>query len=101
MEAMPESLGDKQLVALGKRRGLRVPAPEHRVDRRGFWQFFEVRERWGGADPKRYQEVTEWFRGASNSGRAVSIDSTIACATSAGKPPERSVRWVPTVTAGK
>ena len=23
----------------------------------------EVRERWGGADPKRYEEVTQWFRG--------------------------------------
>ena len=42
---MPESLGDSALTALARRRQLRVPAAEHRVDRRGIWQFLEVRER--------------------------------------------------------
>ena len=63
---MPESLGDSALTALARRRQLRVPAAEHRVDRRGIWQFLEVRERWGGADPRRYEEITAWFRGLND-----------------------------------
>eukprot|EP00966_Prymnesium_polylepis_P145709 3365677-Prymnesium_polylepis.1 len=60
------SLGDSALTALAQRRQLRLPSVEHRVDRRGLWQFFEVRERWGGVDPRRYEEITEWFRGRSD-----------------------------------
>ena len=64
---MPASLGDQQLGALVQRRKqLRLPAVEHRVDLRGFWQYFEVRERWGGADPRRYEEIVEWFRGRND-----------------------------------
>ena len=55
-----------QLIALAQRRNLRVPAAECRVDRRGLWQFFEVRERWEGRDPKSYTEVVAWFRGTSD-----------------------------------
>ena len=63
---MSESIGAKELATLAKRRGLHVPAAEHRVDRRGFWQFFEVRERWGGADPRKYEDITLWFQGKNN-----------------------------------
>ena len=55
-----------QLIALAQRRNLRVPAAECRVDRRGLWQFFEVRERWEGRDPRCYTEVVAWFRGTSD-----------------------------------
>ena len=55
-----------QLIALAQRRNLRVPAAECRVDRRGLWQFFEVRERWEGRDPRCYSEVVAWFRGTSD-----------------------------------
>ena len=64
--AMSESIGAKELATLAKRRGLHVPAAEHRVDRRGFWQFFEVRERWGGADPRKYEDITLWFQGKND-----------------------------------
>jgi hypothetical protein len=53
---------EAQLAALAQRRNLRVPPAEYRVDRRGLWQFFEVRERWEGQDPKCYSEVVAWFR---------------------------------------
>ena len=63
---MPDSLADQTLSALVRRRGLRLPASENRVDRRGFWQFLEVRERWGGADPNKYEEIRDWFRGRND-----------------------------------
>lgn len=57
---------ETQLVALAQRRKLRVPPTEYRVDRRGLWQFFEVRERWEGQDPKCYSETIEWFKGKND-----------------------------------
>ena len=57
---------EAQLTALAQRRNLRVPPAEYRVDRRGLWQFFEVRERWEGRDPKCYSEVVSWFRGTGD-----------------------------------
>ena len=60
------SVGGKELAVLAKRRGLAVPPAEHRLDRRGFFQFWEVRERWGGNDPKRYEDITLWLRGKAD-----------------------------------
>ena len=61
-----ESVAQRALTSLVQRRRLRLPPAETRVDRRGFWQFWEVRERWGGADPKKYDELVQWFRGRAD-----------------------------------
>lgn len=63
---MSGSLAQQQLQQLARRRQLRLPEAAHRVDRRGFWQFVEVRERWGGCDPRRYEDITAWFRGRND-----------------------------------
>ena len=58
-----------------RRKQTRLPLECHRVDRRGLWQFVELREQWGGADPKSYKDVSRWFKGdMPDKGRASGRD---------------------------
>ena len=54
------------MLAVAKSKKRWVPPPDNRVNIRGFYLFQEFIERWGGRDPGRYSEITEWFRGRND-----------------------------------
>jgi len=60
------TLAEADLNRVAKRRDLIIPSPKYRIDVRGFWQYHEVRERWGHQDPKDYNEIIRWFRGKND-----------------------------------
>ena len=60
------SLAESDLKRVAKRRQLPLPDPKHRIDVRGFFQYEEVRMRWGHEDPKEYNELVMWFRGKND-----------------------------------
>lgn len=60
------SLADAELQRVTKRRKLTLPDAKHRIDVRGFFQYHEVRERWGGEDPKDHNDLVLWFRGKND-----------------------------------
>ena len=70
--SIPEegNLADADLERLTKRRHLTLPDAKHRIDVRGFFQYHEVLERWGGEDPKNHNELVLWFRGLNDRGTA-------------------------------
>jgi len=60
------SLADAELQRITKRRKLTLPDAKHRIDVRGLFQYHEVLHRWGGQDPKDYNDLTKWFRGKND-----------------------------------
>ena len=59
-------LADVELKRITKRRQLTLPDAKHRVDVRGLFQYHEVLQRWGGQDPRNYNDLTKWFRGKND-----------------------------------
>jgi hypothetical protein len=60
------TLAEADLIRVAKRRDLTIPDSKYRIDVRGFWQYYEVQERWGSRDPKDYSEIIRWFRGKND-----------------------------------
>ena len=60
------TLAENDLKRVAKRRKLPLPDSKYRIDVRGFFQYEEVRMRWGDEDPKEYNELVLWFRGKND-----------------------------------
>lgn len=60
------TLAEADLKRVAKRRQLALPDTKYRIDVRGFWQYWEVLQRWGDEDPKEYRELVQWFRGKND-----------------------------------
>lgn len=61
-----DTLAEADLKRVAKRRQLTLPDAKYRIDVRGFFQYHEVRERWGDADPNDYNQLVQWFRGKND-----------------------------------